>query len=116
MDRAPEVREQRELVRYRHNLGIGNDATIVDLGAGTGTFAVAVARSVGNVVAVDISPVMAVLDSLLESAGFRIIDAQFRRSVYANYTCAVDGWTQVFASGAAPNRRRDARISSPLST
>ena len=31
----------------------------------------------------------AVLDSLLESAGFRIIDAQFRRSVYASYTCAV---------------------------
>ncbi len=189
-------------------LGIGNDATIVDLGAGTGTFAVAAARSVGNVVAVDISPVMVdvlrrrvqesgadnvtivqagllsyspmgrapavvycrnvlhhlpdfwkgvalqriagfmapngvllvrdivydfepasaparigewlagasddptvgytaedlvehlrsehstyrtVLDSLLESAGFRIIDAQFRRSVYASYTCAVGG-------------------------
>ena len=32
-----------------------------------------------------------VLDSLLESAGFRIIDAQFRRSVYASYTCVVGG-------------------------
>jgi len=188
------------------DLGIGNNAMIVDLGAGTGTFALAAAPSVGNVVAVDISPVMvdvvrrrvqesgtdnvtivqaglltyspvggapavvycrnvlhhlpdfwkgvalqriagflaangmflvrdivydfepasaparigewlagasddpavgytaddlvehlrsehstyrAVLDSLLESAGFRIVDVQFRRSVYASYTCAV---------------------------
>ena len=190
-------------------LGIGRDATIVDLGAGTGTFAVAAARAVGTVVAVDISPVMVdvlrrqragvrcrqrdrrrsrapellargqsagrrvlpqraappprllerrraaahrrgpaseracsssatssttssphprprgsasgspaqptiprsatpprisssisspstaptagSLDSLLESAGFRIIDVQFRKSVYASYTCAVGG-------------------------
>ena len=33
----------------------------------------------------------AVLDSLIESAGFRIVDVQFRRSVYASYTCAVGG-------------------------
>jgi SAM-dependent methyltransferase len=188
-------------------LGIGRNATIVDLGAGTGTFAVAAARAV-NVVAVDISPVMVdvlrgrvqesgadnvtvveagllsyshvgsapaavycrnvlhhlpdfwkgvalqriagflapngvllvrdivydfepasaparigewlagatddptvgytaedlvehlqsehstyrgVLDSLFESAGFRIVDAEFRKSVYASYTCAVGG-------------------------
>jgi len=188
------------------DLGIGSDAMVVDLGAGTGTFALAAARSAGHVVAVDISPVMvdvvrrrvqesgtdnvtivqaglltyspvggapavvycrnvlhhlpdfwkgvalqriagflapngvlivrdivydfepasaparigewlagasddpavgytaddlvehlrsehstyrAVLDSLLESAGFRIVDVQFRRSVYASYTCAV---------------------------
>jgi SAM-dependent methyltransferase len=40
------------------DLGVGRDATIVDLGAGTGTFAFAAAPSVGHVVAVDISPVM----------------------------------------------------------
>ena len=40
------------------DLGIGRDAMVVDLGAGTGTFAVAAARSFGHVVAVDISPVM----------------------------------------------------------
>ena len=189
-------------------LGIGTDATVVDLGAGTGTFAVAAARAVGEVVAVDISPVMVevlrrrvqesgvenvtiteagllsyshagrapaavycrnvlhhlpdfwkgdalqriagllapngvllvrdivydfepasaparigewlagasddptvgytaedlvehlqsehstyrtVLDSLIESAGFRIVDVEFRRSVYASYTCTVGG-------------------------
>jgi SAM-dependent methyltransferase len=44
------------------DLGIGRDATIVDLGAGTGTFAFAAAPLVGRVVAVDISPVM--LDAL----------------------------------------------------
>jgi SAM-dependent methyltransferase len=189
-------------------LGIGLDATIVDLGAGTGTFTLAAAPAVGHVVAVDISPVMVevlrrriedsdahnvtvvesgllgyahlgsapaavycrnvlhhlpdfwkgvalqriagllapngvllvrdivydfepasaparigewlagaaddpavgytsedlvehlrtehstyrtVLDSLIESAGFRIVDAHFRRSVYASYTCVVGG-------------------------
>src|SRR6267143_1330707 len=41
------------------DLGIARDATILDLGAGTGTFALAAAPSVGRVVAVDISPVMA---------------------------------------------------------
>jgi SAM-dependent methyltransferase len=195
-------------VALLEDLGIGLDATIVDLGAGTGTFTLAAAPAVGHVVAVDISPVMievlrrriqdadadnvtvvesgllgyahlgsapavvycrnvlhhlpdfwkgvalqriagllapngvllvrdivydfepasaparigewlagaaddpavgytsedlvehlrtehstyrAVLDSLIESAGFRIVDAQFRRSVYASYTCVVGG-------------------------
>jgi hypothetical protein len=31
----------------------------------------------------------AVFDSLIESAGFRIVDVKIRRSIYANYTCAV---------------------------
>jgi ubiquinone/menaquinone biosynthesis C-methylase UbiE len=38
--------------------GLGGDATVVDLGAGTGQFAVAVAPNVRRVVAVDVSPVM----------------------------------------------------------
>jgi SAM-dependent methyltransferase len=188
------------------HLGAGPDATVIDLGAGTGTFTIAAAPVVGTVIAVDISPVMvdvvrhrvdeanadnvrvveagllsyahvgdapvvvycrnvlhhlpdfwkgvalqriaallapngflvvrdivydfepelaparigewlagasddpsvgytaedlvehlrsehstyrSVLDSLLASAGFRIVDARFRRSVYAEYTCAV---------------------------
>jgi SAM-dependent methyltransferase len=40
----------------RHGLGPGS--TVVDLGAGTGTFACAVAPLCGRVVAVDVSPVM----------------------------------------------------------
>jgi SAM-dependent methyltransferase len=38
--------------------GLGRDATVVDLGAGTGQFTVAVAPKVRRVVAVDVSPVM----------------------------------------------------------
>lgn len=39
-------------------LGIGNSSTVVDLGAGTGTFAEAIAPHVRRVVAVDVSPAM----------------------------------------------------------
>jgi ubiquinone/menaquinone biosynthesis C-methylase UbiE len=39
-------------------LGIGPESTVIDIGAGTGTFALAVRRRVGRVVAVDPSPAM----------------------------------------------------------
>lgn len=39
-------------------LGIGSDSTIVDLGAGTGSFALAIAPQVGRVIGVDISEAM----------------------------------------------------------
>lgn len=42
------------LVRH----GLGPESLVVDMGAGTGTFAVAVARRCRRVVAVDVSPVM----------------------------------------------------------
>ncbi|GAB3119395.1 class I SAM-dependent methyltransferase [Streptomyces calidiresistens] len=38
--------------------GVGPDATVIDLGAGTGRFAFAAAREFGRVVAVDVSPAM----------------------------------------------------------
>ena len=41
--------------------GIGRTATLVDLGAGTGRFAMAAAPHVGRVVAVDVSPAMLAL-------------------------------------------------------
>lgn len=47
--------EDLEVLRVH---GIGGDATVVDLGAGTGRFAVAVAPHVRRIVAVDISPAM----------------------------------------------------------
>ena len=50
-----------ELAALRE-LGIGESATVVDLGAGTGQFALAAAAAVRRVVAVDVSPVM--LDQL----------------------------------------------------
>ncbi|GAA2450708.1 class I SAM-dependent methyltransferase [Streptomyces macrosporus] len=50
-DPAPDVAALR-----RH--GVGEDATVVDLGAGTGRFALAAAREFARVVAVDVSPAM----------------------------------------------------------
>jgi ubiquinone/menaquinone biosynthesis C-methylase UbiE len=38
--------------------GLGSESTVIDLGAGTGVFALAVARVAGHVVAADVSPAM----------------------------------------------------------
>ena len=38
--------------------GVGKTSTVVDLGAGTGTFAQAIAPHVGQVISVDVSEVM----------------------------------------------------------
>lgn len=45
-------------VRLYRRLGLPPDAVVVDLGAGTGQFAMAVAPECGRVIAVDVSPVM----------------------------------------------------------
>ena len=45
-------------LRVLQELGLGRTATLVDLGAGTGAFALAAAQLCGRVVAVDISPTM----------------------------------------------------------
>jgi methylase of polypeptide subunit release factors len=47
--------------------GLGADSTLVDLGTGTGQFALAAARRFGRVTAVDVSPAM--LGLLRERAG-----------------------------------------------
>jgi SAM-dependent methyltransferase len=50
--------------------GLDDDSTVIDLGAGTGTFALAVAPYCGRVIAVDISPAMvAALRAKASSAG-----------------------------------------------
>jgi ubiquinone/menaquinone biosynthesis C-methylase UbiE len=52
--------------------GLGEDATVVDLGAGTGQFALAAAEAVRRVVAVDVSPAM--LEHLRGKLGDRGIE------------------------------------------
>jgi SAM-dependent methyltransferase len=47
-----------ETVDSLYELGVGPESTVIDIGAGTGTFALAVRPRVGRVVAVDASPAM----------------------------------------------------------
>jgi SAM-dependent methyltransferase len=55
--------------------GLGSDGTVVDLGAGTGTFAIAAARVCRRVVAVDVSPAMtAVLRRRVADSGLANVE------------------------------------------
>lgn len=66
---APDVAAVEDLEVLRAH-GVGPDDTVVDLGAGTGRFAMAVAPHVGRLVAVDVSPAMvAHLRARLAAAG-----------------------------------------------
>jgi ubiquinone/menaquinone biosynthesis C-methylase UbiE len=57
-------------VSLLQSIGITADATVIDLGAGTGQFAIAAAAHVARVVAVDVSPVMLrALRSKIAAAG-----------------------------------------------
>ncbi len=55
-------------------LGIGSSSTVVDLGAGTGAFAEAIAERVRRVVAVDVSPAMV---AALRAQGIEAVQAGF---------------------------------------
>jgi SAM-dependent methyltransferase len=72
--------------------GIGPTSTIVDLGAGTGRFALAAAKVVGRVVAVDVSPAM------LDHLGGRVAAAGL-----SNVTCVRAGFLSYVHEGPAPD-------------
>jgi len=66
---APDEAAEIDVEVLRAN-GVGATSTVVDLGAGTGRFALAVAPYVGQVIAVDVSPAMlAVLRDRVASVG-----------------------------------------------
>jgi ubiquinone/menaquinone biosynthesis C-methylase UbiE len=77
-DPAPEVERLRQL-------GLGPDSTLVDLGAGTGTFALAAAPACREVIAVDVSAVM--LDVLQREADKRgVRNVRCVRAGFLSYT------------------------------
>jgi SAM-dependent methyltransferase len=55
---AKEDADARAEVALVQSLGVGRHATVVDLGSGTGQFAIAAAAVFARVIAVDVSPVM----------------------------------------------------------
>jgi ubiquinone/menaquinone biosynthesis C-methylase UbiE len=71
-DPGPDV----ELLR---SIGLGADGTVVDLGAGTGGLATAIAPHCGRVVAVDVSPVMlaALRERATELPNLEVVEAGF---------------------------------------
>jgi 2-polyprenyl-3-methyl-5-hydroxy-6-metoxy-1,4-benzoquinol methylase len=52
--------------------GFGADSILVDLGAGTGAFAIAAARRCRHVIAVDVSPAVAGTMRILERLGIGV--------------------------------------------
>lgn len=68
--------------------GLAEHATVVDLGTGTGQFALAAAAAVGRVVAVDVSPVM------LEH-----LRTKLRRRDVQNVECVLAGFLTYDHSG-----------------
>jgi ubiquinone/menaquinone biosynthesis C-methylase UbiE len=68
-------------VALLQSLGVGPEATVVELGTGTGQFALAIASQVARVVAVDVSPVMLdLLRTKVDAAGaanVEIVEAGF---------------------------------------
>lgn len=68
-DQKMDAEAKRELAELL-KLGIGRESTVVDLGAGTGQFALEAAAAVKRVVAVDVSEVMlGQLRSKLQDSG-----------------------------------------------
>ncbi len=61
--------------------GLGAGSVVVDLGTGTGQFALPAAWHFGRVIAVDVSAAM------LAAAGFEITQVSYERRLYAAYTC-----------------------------
>lgn len=72
------ARAEVELLR---RLGMGEDSTVLDLGAGTGQFTMAAAPFCGRVIAVDVSPVMR-----------EVLDHKVRASGRTNVSCVSAGF------------------------
>src|SRR5438552_3903707 len=73
-------------VKHLKDFGLGADSVVADLGAGSGTFAVAIAPHCKKVIAVDVSP--ATLEAMLDQAGFEIREVDHRgNKIFSAYSC-----------------------------
>jgi ubiquinone/menaquinone biosynthesis C-methylase UbiE len=98
-DVKEDARAAEEICLLRDARVLGPGCSVVDMGAGSGQFALAAAEVCERVVAVDVSPVMLArlaekLDRRRASnveavcAGFDVIDADYSASgVFARYLC-----------------------------
>lgn len=84
---AKEDAQAAEEIRALQDHGLSSSATVVDLGAGTGQFALAAARVCRRVVAVDVSPIMlARLAEKIEGLGLSNVEPV--RDGFLTYTHA----------------------------
>jgi ubiquinone/menaquinone biosynthesis C-methylase UbiE len=88
-DRKARVEPTAEIARLR-DLGLGQASTLVDLGAGTGTLALAAAPLCRRVVAVDVSPAM-----------LGALRGEIHTRGLANVECVQAGFLSYAHSGAA---------------
>jgi ubiquinone/menaquinone biosynthesis C-methylase UbiE len=97
-DRKAGTDPSKEVALLR-NLGLSQEHTLIDFGAGTGTFALAVAPFCRRVVAVDVSPVM--LNFLREKAAeARIGNIEYVQSGFLSYEHQGDFANFVYARHA----------------
>ena len=74
-DQKEDAGAAQEVALLREHIGL--ESTVIDLGAGTGQFALAVSSAVKHVTAVDVSPVMlSLLDAKLKSRGVKNVDCK----------------------------------------
>lgn len=86
---AKEDGNAREEVRLLEGLGLDATSTVLDLGAGTGQFTLAVAPLCSRVVAVDVSPVMQ-----------EVLGAKVNASGHGNVECVSAGFLTYEHAGA----------------
>ena len=65
--------------------GLDGTSAVVDLGAGSGQFALAAARRFGRVT--EFSTYRWLLEPMLAATGFEIVSADFAGRLYGAYTC-----------------------------
>jgi hypothetical protein len=86
-DRKQGHPDPAEVLAVLGRVGLGSGSMVLDVGAGTSQFALAAARQFRRVIATEFSTFRWLFEPILAAAGFEILSAEFRGSVYGTYTC-----------------------------